>query len=65
MRKDSLLEELVSAIAALAALTALLSAVYWLFTGLSPWPSIVVTQVLAFGSGLGVMTLTSPRRRRP
>ena len=64
MKRNHLLEELVNAIGAIAALIALLSGIYWLFTGLSPWPTIVIVQVVAFGSGLGVLTLTSPRRRR-
>ena len=64
MKHNQLLEELLNAIGATAALIALLSGIYWLFTGLSPWPTIVIVQVVAFGSGLGVLTLTSPRRRR-
>ena len=48
---------------AMAALIALLSLIYWAFTGLSPWPEVIVLQVVGFGSGLGVLTLTSPHRR--
>ncbi len=64
MKTNTLLEELINAIGAMAALIALLSGVYWLFTGLSPWPTIVIVQAIVFSSGLGVLTLTSPRRRR-
>ena len=61
MKRNLLLEELLNAI---AALIALLSGIYWLFTGLSPWPTIVIVQAIVFSSGLGVLTLTSPRRHR-
>jgi hypothetical protein len=64
MKLDPVVEELLAAVAAILALIALTSLVFWLFTGLSPWPGIVLAQLLVFGSGLGVLTLTSPRRRR-
>jgi hypothetical protein len=64
MKPDSLAEEFLAALAAILALIGLISLVFWLFTGLSPWPDIVLAQLLVFGSGLGVLTLTSPRRRR-
>ena len=64
MKRNLLLEELLNAIAAIAALIALLSGIYWLFTGLSPWPTIVIVQAIVFSSGLGVLTLTSPHRHR-
>ena len=64
MKRSYLLEEMLNAVGAMAALIALLSGIYWLFTGLSPWPTIVIVQVIVLGSGLGVLTLTSPRRRR-
>ncbi|HEX5368382.1 MAG TPA: hypothetical protein VFY10_03110 [Dehalococcoidia bacterium] len=64
MKNNQLLEELANAIVAMTALIALLSGIYWLFTGLSPWPTIVIVQAIVMGSGLGVLTLTSPRRRR-
>ncbi|HEY7467692.1 MAG TPA: hypothetical protein VIB47_13450 [Dehalococcoidia bacterium] len=63
MKLDPLLEELLVASVAILALLAFVSVLYWLVTGLSPWPEIVVAQVLIYGSGIGVLTLTSPRRR--
>ena len=63
LKLNPLLEEFLAASAAILALLALVSLLYWLVTGLSPWPEIVVAQVLIYGSGVGVLTLTSPRRR--
>ena len=63
MTRNPLLEELIAASVAMTAVIVVLSTIYWLFTGLSPWPWVVVAQVVVFGSGLGVLTLTSPRRR--
>ena len=63
LKLNPLLEEFLAASAAILALLALVSLLYWLVTGLSPWPEIVVAQALIYGSGVGVLTLTSPRRR--
>jgi hypothetical protein len=63
LKLSPLLEELVAATVAIAALLAFISLLYWLFTGSSPWPELVLTQLLIYGSGVGVLTLTSPRRR--
>jgi hypothetical protein len=63
VKLDPLLEELLAATAAILTLLALISALYWLFTGSSPWPELVLGQALIYGTGIGVLTLTSPRRR--
>jgi hypothetical protein len=60
---NSILQELIAASFSMAVLIAAVSGIYWAFTGESPWPWVVVAQVIVFGSGLGVLTLTSPRRR--
>ena len=63
MKLSPLAEDLVHASLGMAALIALLSLIYWVFTGLSPWPEVIILQAVGFGSGLGVLTLTSPHRR--
>jgi hypothetical protein len=63
LKLNPLLEELLAASVAILALLTLVSLLYWLITGLSPWPWIVLAQALIYFSGIGVLTLTSPRRR--
>ncbi|MBM4437854.1 MAG: hypothetical protein FJ029_11625 [Actinobacteria bacterium] len=38
--------------------------VFWLVTGVSPWPGLVLGEVAGFGFGIVLLTLASPRRRR-
>jgi hypothetical protein len=61
---DPLLEEALVAVLAIGALTAVIGVLYWLATGLSPWPLIVLADIAAFGTGMAVLLATSPRRDR-
>jgi len=63
MKPNPLAQEFLAAAAAMLALLAIVSALYWLFTGNSPWPTFLLLQALAFGSGIGLLTLLSPRQR--
>jgi len=63
LKLDPLIEEFLSAITAMVALIALIAALYWVFTGLSPWPELILALIAVFGSGVGMLTLLSPRRR--
>jgi hypothetical protein len=58
-----LLDEFLAALVAMTALTVFVAAAYWAITGLSPWPEPLLAEIAAFGSGLGLLTLTSPRSR--
>jgi hypothetical protein len=60
---DPLLEEAMAAIVAMTALSAFVALLYWFLTGQSPWPYVVLAEFLSFGVGIGILTLTSPRRR--
>lgn len=60
---DPLVQELGVATVAMAALSALIAFLYWIFTGDSPWPFVVLGELAGFGFGVSVLTLTSPRRR--
>jgi hypothetical protein len=61
---DPLLEEALIAVLAIGALTAVIALLYWLATGLSPWPLMVLAQIAAFGMGMAILLATSPRRHR-
>ena len=64
MRLDPLLEETLAATAAVALLGALISLLFWVLTGLSPWPGIIIGEIVGLGMGIPLLALTSPRRRR-
>jgi hypothetical protein len=61
---DPLVEEALIAVLAIGALTAVIALLYWLSTGLSPWPLVVLADMAAFGTGMAVLLATSPRRHR-
>jgi hypothetical protein len=63
-RLDPLLEEALVAVLAIGALTAVVALLYWLSTGLSPWPLVILADIAAFGTGMAVLLATSPRRHR-
>jgi hypothetical protein len=64
MRLDPLLEETLAATAAVAMLGVVISFLFWLLTGLSPWPGVIVGEIIGLGMGVPLLALTSPRRRR-
>lgn len=61
---DPLLEEALAASLALTAFGVIVAVLYWLLTGLSPWPGLVLGEVAGFGFGMVLLTFASPRRRR-
>lgn len=63
-RIDPLLEEVLAATAAMTALAVVVAVLYWLITGLSPWPGLVLGEMAGFGFGIALLSLSSPRRRR-
>ena len=60
---DPLLREVAVASAAMLALSGFISLLYWLFTGLSPWPFVILGTTAGFGFGVALLALTSPRRQ--
>jgi hypothetical protein len=60
---DPLLEEALIACLAMTGLAAFVAVCFWLSTGLSPWPFVILPEIPAFGIGIVLLTLTSPRRR--
>ena len=61
---DPLLEETLYALAVATALGITISLIFWLTTGLSPWPIVVFGEIAGLGMGVTTLALTAPRRRR-
>ena len=62
-RVDPLLEDTLAALAASIALGGVVATMYWLATGLSPWPTVILGSVAGFGFGLVLLALTNPHRQ--
>jgi hypothetical protein len=65
MRLDPLLEDTLAALLATSVLGVVIAAAYWLMTGISPWPFVVLGETGGLGFGVALLALCSPRRRRP
>ena len=61
-RLDALPEETLVATASDGVLGAVLAAIFWIATGLSPWPFVVLGEVGGLGFGVALLALSSPRR---
>lgn len=61
---DPLLQEVLAGTAAATCLGGLIALLYWLFTGFSPWPMVILGELVGLGFGVSLLALTSPRRRR-
>jgi hypothetical protein len=64
MHLDPLLEDTLAALAATTLLGTAIAIFYWVMTGLSPWPFVVLGEIGGLGFGVAVLALTSPRRGR-
>ncbi len=63
-RLDPLLEETLVATVAVGILGAVLAVMFWVVTGLPPWPYVVLGECAGLGFGIALLALTSPRRIR-
>jgi hypothetical protein len=63
VKLDPLVEETLAATLAVTMLGVVLTAFFWLATGLSPWPAIILGELVGLGMGIPLLALTSPRRR--
>ncbi|MDE3096580.1 MAG: hypothetical protein KGK07_11370 [Chloroflexota bacterium] len=61
-RLQPLLEEVIAATAAVGALGVLVGFVYWLLTGQSPWPGLVLGEMIGFGWGVLLLVIAAPQR---
>ena len=59
-RIDPLIEEVIVGAVAIAALGAVLALALWLLTGLSPWPFLVLGEIVGLGWGIVLLALASP-----
>lgn len=62
---DPLLEDTLAALVATSLLGTAIALAYWLLTGISPWPFVVLGEASGLGFGVAMLALCSPRRRRP
>jgi len=64
MKIDPLLEEAFHAAGVMTLLGAAVAGFYWLLTGLSPWPFVILCEIAAFGFGIVLLALAAPKRYR-
>ena len=62
---DPLVEDTLAALLATSVLGTAIALAYWLLTGISPWPFVVLGEVGGLGFGVAMLALCSPRRGRP
>ena len=62
---DPLIEDTLAALLATSLLGVVVAVLYWLLTGFSPWPYVVLGEAGGLGFGVAMLALCSPRRRRP
>ena len=62
MKIDPLIEEAFVAAGVMSLIGAAVAFFYWLLTDLSPWPYVVLCEVAAFGFGIVLLALSSPKR---
>lgn len=62
-RMPRALEELVAALVGTTCLGVVVAVAYWLITGLSPWPGLVLGEVIGFGWGAALLAMSAPRSR--
>ena len=63
-RLPPLLQEFVVAACLMTGLGIIVAVAFWLITGLSPWPYVILAEVAGFGWGTIMLALASPHARR-
>ena len=58
-----LLEDTLAALLSTSVLGAVIAVAYWLLTGISPWPFVVLGEIGGLGFGVAMLALCSPRRQ--
>jgi hypothetical protein len=59
---NPLLQDTLAALLATSVLGAVIALVYWLLTGISPWPFVVLGEIGGLGFGVAMLALCTPRR---
>ena len=65
MKVDPLIEEAIVATISMFIVGAFIALSFYVITGISPWPFVILSETAALGIGIVLLTLSSPRRRRP
>ncbi len=65
MKLDPLIEEAIVATISMFVVGTFIALAFWDITDISPWPFVILSETAAFGIGIVLLTLCSPRRRRP
>ena len=63
-RLRKVVEEIVAASVAMTLLATLIAVIFWVTTKQSPWPFLVLAEVVSFAWGLILLIATSPSWRR-
>ena len=63
-RLRKMVEEMVAASVAMTLLATLIALVFWFTTKQSPWPFLILAEVVSFVWGLILLIATSPSWRR-
>jgi hypothetical protein len=61
---DPPIEDTLAALLATSVLGVVVAGLYWLLTGLSPWPFVVLGEIGGLGFGVAMLALAAPRRTR-
>jgi hypothetical protein len=64
VRLDPLIEDTLAALGATSVLGLVIALAYWVLTGISPWPFVVLGEIGGLGFGVAMLALCSPRRTR-
>lgn len=59
-----LLEEVIAAVAAMTLLAVAVAMLFWLGTGISPWPHVVLAEIGSCVFGIVLLVASSPMRNR-
>jgi hypothetical protein len=65
VKLDPLIEEAIIATISMFIVGTFIALAFWEITDISPWPFVVLSETAAFGIGIVLLTLASPRNRRP
>ena len=56
------MQDALAALLATSVLGTVIALVYWLLTGISPWPFVVLGEIGGLGFGVAMLALCTPRR---
>ena len=65
MKLDPIIEEALVATVSMIVLAVFIAISFYAITGISPWPFVILSECAAFGMGIVLLTMASPRSRRP